>query len=208
MKIVLEKTGKQFSRNWIFRNLSLTISSPQKLAILGPNGSGKSTLLQVLSGHLSPTEGKVLFAIDGRNLEIENVFQQISIATPYLELIEEFTLTEIVDFHFKFKKAVNNLSTDEIIELTELKKAKHKVFKNFSSGMKQRVKLALAILSDVQLVLLDEPLSNLDKAAGQWYRGMVDGHLKNKLVVVCSNHHPEEYDFCEQVMNINDYKVE
>lgn len=206
MKIVLEKTGKQFSRNWIFRNLSLSISSSQKLAILGPNGSGKSTLLQMLSGHLSPTEGKIQYAINNTQLDIENVFQHISIATPYLELIEEFTLREIVDFHFRFKKTINNLSTDEIIRLTELEKAKDKVFKNFSSGMKQRTKLALAILSDVQIVLLDEPLSNLDKAAGQWYRDMVDEYLKNKLVVVCSNHHPEEYDFCEQVMNINDYK--
>jgi len=206
MKIVLEKTGKQFSRNWIFRNLSLSINSPQKFAILGPNGSGKSTLLQMLSGHLSPTEGTIQYSVNDRTLDIENVFQHISIATPYLELIEEFTLTEILDFHFRFKKAVNNLSTDEIIQITELEKAKSKIFKNFSSGMKQRTKLAMAILSDVQLVLLDEPLSNLDKVAGQWYRKMLDDYVKDKLVIVCSNHHPEEYDFCEQVMNINDYK--
>src|ERR1051325_2261435 len=124
MKIVLEKAGKQFSRNWIFRNLSLTISSPQKLAILGPNGSGKSTLLQMLSGHLSPTEGKIQFALNGNGLDMENVFQHISIATPYLELIEEFTLTEIIEFHFKFKKSVNNISTDKIIQRMELEKAK------------------------------------------------------------------------------------
>jgi ABC-type multidrug transport system ATPase subunit len=206
MKIVLEKAGKQFSRNWIFRNLSLSISSPQKLAILGPNGSGKSTLLQMMSGHMSPTEGKIQFSLNGTSLDTENVFQHISIATPYLELIEEFTLTEIVGFHFKFKNAVNKLSADEIISITELEKAKHKVFKYFSSGMKQRAKLALAILSDVQLVLLDEPLSNLDKAASTWYRKMVEDYLANKMVIVCSNHHPEEYDYCEQVMNINDYK--
>jgi ABC-type multidrug transport system ATPase subunit len=206
MKIVLDKAGKQFSRNWIFRNLSLSISSPQKLAILGPNGSGKSTLLQMMSGHLSPTEGKIQFSQNGTSLDIENVFQHISIATPYLELIEEFTLREIIDFHFKFKKPMNNVSTDAIITIMELEHAKHKTFKFFSSGMKQRAKLALAILSDVQIVLLDEPLSNLDNAAGSWYRKMVEAHLKNRLVIVCSNHHPEEYDFCEDIVNINDYK--
>jgi ABC-type multidrug transport system ATPase subunit len=206
MKIVVDKAGKQFSRNWIFRNLSLTISSPQKLAILGPNGSGKSTLLQMLSGHLSPTEGAIQFSIDEKSLDIENVFQHISIATPYLELIEEFSLKEIVDFHFKFKKTVNNLSSDEIIAIMELEKAKDKVFKYFSSGMKQKAKLALAILSDVQIVLLDEPLSNLDAAASAWYRKMVSDYLGKRMVIVCSNHHPEEYDFCEQVMNINEYK--
>jgi ABC-type multidrug transport system ATPase subunit len=206
MKIVVDKAGKQFSRNWIFRNLSLNISSPQKLAILGPNGSGKSTLLQMLSGHLSPTEGAIQFSINEKNLDIENVFQHISIATPYLELIEEFSLKEIIDFHFKFKKTVNNLSSDEIITIMELEKAKDKVFKYFSSGMKQRAKLALAILSDVQIVLLDEPLSNLDAAASAWYRKMVNDYLGNRMVIVCSNHHQEEYDFCEQVMNINEYK--
>ena len=207
MKIVLEKAGKQFSRNWIFRNLSLSISSPQKLAILGPNGSGKSTLLQMMSGYLSPTEGTIHFSADEKNILPENVFQHISIATPYLELIEEFTLKEIVDFHFQFKKAVNNFSADDVIRIAELDKAKDKVFKYFSSGMKQRAKLALAILSDVQLILIDEPLSNLDKEAGLWYRKMVNEYLKDKLTVVCSNHHPEEYDFCEQVVNINDYKM-
>jgi ABC-type multidrug transport system ATPase subunit len=206
MKIVLEKAGKQFSRNWIFRNLSLNISSPQKLAILGPNGSGKSTLLQMLSGYLSPTEGQVQFYTDDKKLDNENVFQHISIATPYLELIEEFTLKEIADLHFRFKKPVNNFSTEDVMNVMQLEKAKDKVFKYFSSGMKQRAKLALAILSDVQLVLLDEPLSNLDKAAGDWYRKMVDDNLKNRMAIVCSNHHSGEYDFCEKVMNINDYK--
>src|SRR5438477_4995235 len=174
MKIILENAGKQFARNWIFRKLSLTVSSPQKLAILGPNGSGKSTLLQMMSGYLSPTEGRIQFSLDEKNIEAENVFQHISISAPYLELIEEFTLKEIVELHFKFKKPVNNFSSEEIISITELDKAKGKVFKYFSSGMKQRAKLALAILSDVQIVLLDEPLSNLDKAAGLWYRKLVD----------------------------------
>jgi ABC-type multidrug transport system ATPase subunit len=206
MKIILENTGKQFSRNWIFRNLSLSISSPQKLAILGPNGSGKSTLLQILSGYVSPTEGKIKFSIDEKTLEPESVFQHICIATPYLELIEEFTLKEIIDLHFQFKKAVNNFSSEEIIGMAELEKSKDKVFKYFSSGMKQRAKLALAILSDVEMLLIDEPLTNLDKEGGLWYRRMTEEFLKDKLVVVCSNHHAEEYDFCEQVMNINNYK--
>jgi ABC-type multidrug transport system ATPase subunit len=205
MKIVLEKTGKQFSHNWIFRNLSLSISAPQKLAILGPNGSGKSTLLQMLSGYMSPTEGKIQFSLGEKTLEPEAVFQHISIATPYLELIEEYTLKEIVDLHFRFKKAVNNFSSEEIISITGLENAKDKVFKYFSSGMKQRAKLGLAILSDVKMILLDEPLSNLDKEAGTWYRKIVEEHLRNKLVIVCSNHHPGEYDYCEKVMNINDY---
>jgi ABC-type multidrug transport system ATPase subunit len=207
MEIVLDKAGKQFSRNWIFRNLSHSISSPQKLAILGPNGSGKSTLLQLISGYQSPTEGKINFSIDGKTIEPEQVFQHISISAPYLELIEEFTLKEIVDFHFQFKKPVKNYSSDEIIRITELEKAKNKVFKYFSSGMKQRAKLGLAMLSDVELILIDEPLTNLDKEGGLWYRKMVEDFLKDKLAVVCSNHYASEYDFCGQTIDINNYKI-
>ena len=98
------------------------------------------------------------------------------------------------------------MSANEVEELIQLPTSRKKHLKYFSSGMKQRAKLAIAIMSDVQISLLDEPLSNLDKAAGTWYRKMVEEYLKSRLVVVCSNHHSEEYDFCEQVVNINDYK--
>ena len=206
MIVTLVEVGKQFTRNWIFRNLSLSISTPQKIAVLGQNGSGKSTLLQILSGHLSATEGIVQFSNEGKQIEPDEVFRRISIAAPYLELIEEFTLREIVDFHFRFKKPVLNHSSKEIIELMELEKAKEKVFKYFSTGMKQRAKLALAILSDVDLVLIDEPLTNLDKEGGLWYRKMVEEYLVKKSVAICSNHNAPEYEFCDQVMNINDYK--
>jgi ABC-type multidrug transport system ATPase subunit len=203
-QIHLTKAGKQFSRNWIFRNLSLDISSPQKLAVLGANGSGKSTLLQVLAGYVSLSEGEILFSSRDNNIPAEEVFSKISIATPYLELIEEFTLREIVEFHFKFKKKVDNISAEKIIELAQLEKSKDKVFKYFSSGMKQRAKLSLAILSEAELVLLDEPLSNLDKEGELWYRNMVERFLKNKMVIVCSNHHPDEYNFCERTINMNE----
>ena len=126
--------------------------------MLGPNGSGKSTLLHVLSGQLSLSEGTVSYS-NSAPLASENVFKHVSIAAPYLELIEDFTMEEIIRFHFQFKKAVNDFSLKEIIQLTELESSKDKVFKYFSSGMKQRVKLCLAILSDVNMVLLDEPLS-------------------------------------------------
>ena len=114
MNIKLENAGKKFYREWIFRNLNLDLNSPDSLAILGPNGSGKSTLLQLISGYVMPTEGVVNYFTDNRKIESEKFFSHISFASPYLELIEEFTLCEIVDLHFRFKKRMNNFSTEEI----------------------------------------------------------------------------------------------
>ncbi len=207
MKIVLEKAGKKFYREWIFRNLNLEFSSSESLAILGPNGSGKSTLLQVISGSMLPTEGTVNYSDGDTKIEGEEIFQHISYASPYLELIEEFTMNEIIRFHFQFKKTTQNLSIADIIAITGLAHAQEKVFKYFSSGMKQRLKLTLALFSDVKIILLDEPCSNLDEEGIKWYRKLIETYSKNKILIVCSNNHPEEFDFCQREINLTDGKL-
>jgi len=207
VKIILEKAGKKFYREWIFRNLDLELSSVNSLAILGPNGSGKSTLLQLISGCMIPTEGTVLYREDEINIEGEEIFSRVSFAAPYLELIEEFTLNEIVDFHFHFKKKINGLSANEVVEIIGLEQAKKKIFKYFSSGMKQRVKLGLALLSDSKIVLLDEPCSNLDEGGIKWYRNLIERYSQNKITVVCSNNQTEEYEFCNRQLNLMDWKT-
>jgi ABC-type multidrug transport system ATPase subunit len=206
VKIVLEKAGKKFYSEWIFRNLNLEISSPGSLAILGPNGSGKSTLLKVISGSILPTQGTITYFQDERKIEEEEIFRHISFSSPYLELIEEYTLSEIIRFHFRFKQPVSNFSVKEIISIAGLEHAGEKVFKYFSSGMKQRVKLSLALLSDVKIILLDEPCSNLDEDAVRWYRQLIVSYSKDKIAIVCSNNKSEEFDFCKREINLRDWK--
>jgi ABC-type multidrug transport system ATPase subunit len=206
LEITLRKTGKKFYREWIFRNLDVELSFSDSLAILGPNGSGKSTLLQVISGSVIPTEGTINYYDEEKKIEAENIFHQVSLAAPYLELIEEFTLKEIVAFHFRLKKSVQNYAEKEILSITGLESSKDKVFKYFSSGMKQRVKLALALLSDVKILLLDEPCSNLDKQAILWFRELINQYSKDKITVVCSNNQPEEFDFCTKQINLTEWK--
>jgi ABC-type multidrug transport system ATPase subunit len=206
VNIKLENAGKKFHREWIFRNLNLELNSSDSMAILGPNGSGKSTLLQMISGYMLPTEGTVNYFEDNKKIDGDQIFSRVSFASPYLELIEEFTLYEIVELHFRFKKRMNNYSTQEIIALAGLDHAKNKTLKNFSSGMKQRVKLALALMSDTHILLLDEPCSNFDHAAVQWYRKLIEQFSGNKIVVVCSNNTPVEFDFCKSQLNMTDWK--
>ncbi|MBK8584123.1 MAG: ATP-binding cassette domain-containing protein [Bacteroidetes bacterium] len=203
MTITLNKAGKKFYREWIFRNLNLTLEAGSKWVLLGPNGSGKSTLLQILSGAVGLTEGDIKFHSENKEVSIDDVFQSMSISAPYLELIEEFTLEEIIHFHFKFKKAKNGLSEGEVLKLSGLESKKDKVFKFFSSGMKQRIKLTLAILSDTPILLLDEPCSNLDSHVVKWYQEMIAQYAMDRTIIVASNNQQDEFSFCDQRISID-----
>ena len=204
MKIILKNIGKRFNKEWIFRNVSHEFSIGNKYAILGTNGSGKSTLLQIIAGAMSQTEGEIIL-----NSEItsENIFQHISFASPYLELPEEMTWKESVRFHSKFKKYVSGFSEEKIISLSGLESSADKELRNFSSGMKQRARLSLAILSNTPLLLLDEPSTNLDQNAVKWYQNLVSEFAKEKLVIVCSNYNKEEYSFCNKEFSLNKNSV-
>src|SRR6202008_4040832 len=148
LSIQLDNLGKRYMREWIFRNLSLTIDPADKYVILGSNGSGKSTLMQVIANYQVATEGKIVYKDADKEIHPDLVYQRLSIASPYLELIEEFTIVESVIHQGFFKPYLNKFSTGEIIEIAELKHAKDKFIKFYSSGMKQRLKLTLAILAD------------------------------------------------------------
>lgn len=205
MQIILENLSRRFNRDWIFRNINYTFISPQTYAILGINGSGKSTLLQILNGSLSPSAGNICFFYQHKNLEIEQVYQYVSLAAPYLELIEEFSLIEVIDFHFQFKTHQNGIDRNKIIELLQMESSKNKLIKYFSSGMKQRVKLALAFCADTPLLLLDEPTANLDTQGINWYLQLIERFSSNRLTIICSNQE-HEYAFCQNKLNILDYK--
>lgn len=207
MDIILENVGRRFNREWIFKDINYHFHTGKSYAILGINGSGKSTLLHILSGSLAPSSGKISF-IDAEKstaIDIENIFAHIAIAAPYLELIEDFTLTEAIDFHFKFKKPLNNISQDDVISLLGMQTNKNKQIKYYSSGMKQRVKLALAVLSETRVLFLDEPCSNLDQQGIEWYHQLITDYTRGRLLIVCSNQEIE-YNFCENHVKIADYK--
>jgi ABC-type multidrug transport system ATPase subunit len=204
-KISLQNIGRRFNRDWIFREVNYTFGSNNAYAILGPNGSGKSTLLQILTGSLSPSAGKINFTFDDKPVESELIYQHLSFAAPYQELIEEFTLDEMIDFHFQFKKYRDGLDKNGVTELLNLQASRHKLIRYFSSGMKQRTKLALAFCSDTPMLMLDEPTSNLDVQGVDWYLDLASKFAANRLTIICSNQQ-HEYGFCSQMVNIADYK--
>ena len=203
MKIILENIGKRFNKEWIFRNISYEFSGANKYSILGTNGSGKSTLLQIIAGSLTQTEGRITYdapALKGE--DNQSPFRDLGLAAPYLELAEEMTWRESVKFQGKFTKFVSGFDAGQIINLSGLESSSEKEIRNFSSGMKQRAKLSLAILSDTPLLLLDEPATNLDESSVKWYQNLIAEFAKEKLVIVCSNYNKEEYLFCEKSLVI------
>jgi len=205
MNITLQNIGRRFNREWIFRGVEYTFNAGESYAILGSNGSGKSTLLQVLNGSLTPSAGILSYEKDGKEIAVEDVFQYLSLAAPYLELIEEFTLYEMIDLHFKFKSYKIGMDNKAVIDLLAMDANKNKLIKYFSSGMKQRLKLALAFCSETPILMLDEPTSNLDAQGVEWYLGLVEKFALNRLTIICSNQ-PHEYGFCGHQLNISDYK--
>jgi ABC-type multidrug transport system ATPase subunit len=207
MQIQLNKVSKRYNYEWIFRDLDYSFSDDNNYVIMGANGSGKSTLLQIIAGYSIASEGKIIYSHNNNTIPEEDVYSQVSIAAPYLELLDELTLNETILFQQKFKSFCNNLSPAEIVEILQLEKASNKQLKYFSSGMKQRVRLALAILGNTPLLLLDEPTSNLDKKAIVWYQTLIQKYSANRMIIVCSNQQEFEYEFCNKQLNIEDYKI-
>ena len=206
MQIKLSNVGKRFNREWIFRHLSFEFASGKKYAITGSNGSGKSTLLQVISGALSHNEGAVLVEKSGSKNEpisAENLYKYVSIAAPYLELIEEMTAREFLLFHHRFKSPV--LPIAEILQFIQLEKAADKQIRYYSSGMKQRLKLAQAFFCTTPVLLLDEPTTNLDLDGVDLYYRLIKTFGKDKLVIISSND-IQEYSFCDKVISVSDYR--
>ncbi len=205
MQVRLEGIGKKFQHEWIFRQVTFTFQENRAYALTGPNGSGKSTLLLLLSALVLPSRGTLLYQQGPRCVAHDTVYRYLTLAAPYQELIEEFTLRELLDFHFKLKKPLNSLSVDAVAQKLRLEKAYDKYVHQFSSGMKQRLKLGLALYSDSQLLLLDEPCTNLDAENTQWYRQEIQEALGRRLIVIASNQ-PHEYDFCDEVVDIMRFK--
>lgn len=208
MQITLSDIGKRYNYEWIFRKVNYTFTTADSYVIMGANGSGKSTLLQLIAGSLIPSEGKIDYtdSLPPTSIAVDKLPRKLSYAAPYLELFEEFTLTESIEFQARFKPFFEGLDTPKIIELAQLEHAKNKQLKQYSSGMKQRVKLALAILSNTPLLLLDEPTSNLDKKAIEWYQHLITHYTQNRLVIVCSNQIEQEYFFCKKQVYMEEYK--
>jgi len=205
MEIELKDVAKKFNKEWIFRNVNLNVKEENRTAVIGPNGSGKSTFLQVIAGSLLQTTGSVQYNHQGHSIDSDQIYKYLSLVAPGLSLPDDFTLLEFLDFHFKFKTLKHGVKVKDLPAAFLLEKASDKYIKNFSTGMKQRLKLGIAIYADTPLLLLDEPATNLDSTGIDWYLEEVAKVVEHKMIFVCSNR-KDEYSFCDKFINILDFK--
>ncbi|MBF9239010.1 ATP-binding cassette domain-containing protein [Hymenobacter sp. BT683] len=205
MQIDATGLGKRFQRDWIYRGLTRTFRPGSATAVLGPNGAGKSTLLNTLSGQLLPTEGQLTYVLGGRVIAVEDLPQHLAFAAPYLELLEELTLWEMLHFHTQFKALRPGITREKLVGIMYLEKARHQLVREFSSGMKQRLKLALALYAAAPLLLLDEPTTNLDETGVAWYQEHVQATRAGRTLLLSSNV-PAEYAFCDEQLLVTSYQ--
>lgn len=204
MTIRLEKIGKRFIRQWVFKDITAEFRKGEIIAITGPNGSGKSTLMQVLWGQTLPSAGNIFWSEDSKEIDPSDLWRFISIAAPYQDLIDEFTLSEQIDFHFQYKNPVNGIGKEELINALYLEDSRSKQIEHFSSGMRQRLRLGLALYSDAAVTFLDEPTTNMDQKGMDWYRQLL-AEISNRLIFIATNN-PSDYPEHSKTLQLSDFK--
>lgn len=205
MQIKAENISKKYHTDYIIRNFNYTFSHEKVVGIAGENGSGKSTLLQILSSVLTPTDGKMLYEISGKNIPVNEIRYSIALISPAEKLVQTSTVSEIIDFHFVFKNYLPGYDKNSLLNACWLTDSKSKTVAELSSGMKQRLKLALAFFSDLACILLDEPTNNLDQKGIEWVEDLQKKLRKNRLLIIASN---EQRDFklCDEIFHIENFK--
>ncbi len=178
--------GKAFGRRWLFRRLSFTVPQGTGLVILGPNGSGKTTLLRLLCGLVQPTEGRIVWEINGFGLRPNQVRSLLGAVLPDCEPYEELTAEEnmelIADLH-----GVNKNSVNDWLERVGLTHARRQFVSEFSSGMKLRLKLAMALVHEPMALLLDEPTAMLDEQGRKLVSELIAEQKRKGIVIIATN---------------------
>lgn len=205
MTITIEQAAKRYQARWILRNVNLRLQAGGCYAFTGPNGSGKTTLLQLIAGFIAPTSGKIIYERNGGTVSPETWYRLLSFAAPYLSLIDEFTVMEQMAWQARLKPLQRQLTPQQGLDLCGLTPLAHQRLGSLSSGQRQRLMLALALLADTPVLLLDEPGSNLDREAVAWFQNMLQTLGTGRLVVVASNQE-EDIAMCSTRINVLDFK--
>ena len=188
MTINIDQLSKRYGSSWVIRKGTFTFESPNIYALQGPNGSGKSTLLKLIAGYLTPSNGQINYtSLGGIPIHRDEIYKCIAFVAPYIDLPDQLTVIEIAKIHGQLKGFVDQKSPEEIIEHAYLTAAKDLFIHELSSGMVQRLKLALTLFSDAQILIIDEPGMNLDSKAKAWYINHLLRYHQNRLIIIASN---------------------
>lgn len=193
---------KQYdSGRWILRDLNLHLYAGKRYGIGGGNGSGKSTLISLMAGLSMPTKGEVIHSMSGHLIEPMLWHRHMSMAAPYADLFDYLSVQEILEYSAKFKPWAEGLTTDDVVRICKFEGRESLLTKQLSSGMKQRLRLGMAILTQSSLLLLDEPLTNLDQENQNWFEELIARHCKERCIVIASND-LEDFARADEMINL------
>jgi heme exporter protein A len=195
--------AKDFNRRPIFRDISFSLSSPSSLAITGKNGAGKSTLSKILAGLIGSTRGSITYTLNDKQVGIEEFKHYIGFVSPYLNLYDEFTALENLQLLSRIRATTqqNEVRMKELLSLVNLWQRRDDLVGTFSSGMKQRLKYAFALLHNPMVLILDEPTTNLDEDGIEFVQHMVKKQKEEGVLIVATND-KEEASWCAQEIHV------
>ncbi len=202
--IIAEKLSKSYiPGHYIFRDLNFTISSGDIFSITGPNGSGKSTLLRIINCNLRHSSGNIQYFIGEKNIEADNFYKYSSFVAPYLNLYEEFTPLELIQFIVKIKgKKFDRELVNQLLSAFNIYHRRNDLIRTFSSGMKQRLKFVIALSVPSRVLLLDEPTSNLDHQGITIVFNKIFDYQSNGNIVIIATNEDREKSICNKNISL------
>ncbi|HSP88769.1 MAG TPA: ABC transporter ATP-binding protein [Ignavibacteriaceae bacterium] len=206
--LVAENVNKTFGRRLIFKDISFKINSSTIFGISGPNGSGKSTLVKIIANIISTSSGKLIHNQNGNEIKPEKLHNHIGLVSPYLVLYDEFTAYENLNYFSEIRGvSFNKERVDSLLTKFLLFNRKDDFVKTYSSGMKQRLKFIFALMHSPQLIILDEPTSNLDDEGKEVVYDLIKEEGSKNIVIVASNE-KTDLSLCTDLIDLKNYKNE
>ena len=202
MELIAEKIVKRFGHFLVLKNISFKVSSGSAIAITGPNGSGKTTLVKILCNLMAPTRGQVVYQNNSQKINREDIFQYIGLVGPYLQLYQELSAQENIDFFARMRNLKNySARVKQLMELFNLSGREHDAVKTYSSGMQQRLKYVCALIHEPEVLFVDEPRSNLDQAGIEAVYSILQEQKKDKILVISTNDQ-EDLTLADQIIRV------
>jgi len=204
----LEAAGlnKSFGRRLIFNDLHFKFDKPGIYGISGPNGSGKSTLVKIIAGIIGSSKGKVIHKLNDKEVAEDQLHNHIGFVSPYLVLYEEFSTYENLSYFAQIRNVkFNKERIDYLLNKFLLYPRKDDLLKTYSSGMKQRVKFIFALMHSPELIILDEPTSNLDDEGKKSVYELIKEEGENKIVIIASNE-KSDLEMCGEIVYLEKFK--
>lgn len=204
VKLEVTSLKKIFDRKIIFKDVDFTLNTLDSIAITGKNGSGKSTLIKILANVFTQTTGQVNLSINGKNIEKQYYYKYIGFVSPYLNLYDEFTGYENLKIISEIR-GLHEANIEPVLKRVGLWERRNDLLKIYSSGMKQRLKIAFSIIHEPEILLFDEPTSNLDAEGIRLVDSIADEY-KNRSILIIATNDEHERSLCTKEINLNNYK--